>query len=159
MGFIHMMDGDYQKARKQFEVAEPRYWDRASWRAAIEKDSGLGCTIANTMLHTGDEEMANDLLRVVITYLETELPNYVDDADRYNYTGCYAAVGDYDKALDAFEVSVDHGHYGFWWAWTQLPSFEPLRGNPRWEAGMTKIHERNAQQRENLARVRAQAQL
>ena len=159
LGFVHIMDGDYLKARQKLEIAEPRYWNRASWRAAIEKDSGLGCTIATTMLHTGDEEMANDLLRVVITYLETELPNYVDDADRFDYTGCYAAAGDYEKALDAFEVTVDHGHYQFWWAWTNFPTFEPLRGNPRWQAGLAKIHERNALQRENLARIRAQARL
>jgi TolB-like protein len=159
LGFIHMMDGDYIKARQKFEIAEPRYWNRANWRAAIEKDSGLGCTIATTMLHTGDEEMARDLLRVVINYLETELPNYVDDVDRFDYIGCYAAAGDYEKALDAFEVVVDHGHYQFWWAWTKFPTLEPLRGNPRWEAGLAKIQERNAQQRENLARIRAQAHL
>jgi TolB-like protein len=159
LGFIHMMDGDYIKARQKFKIAEPRYWNRANWRAAIEKDSGLGCTIATTMLHTGDEEMARDLLRVVINYLETELPNYVDDVDRFDYIGCYAAAGDYEKALDAFEVVVDHGHYQFWWAWTKFPTLEPLRGNPRWEAGLAKIQERNAQQRENLARIRAQAHL
>jgi tetratricopeptide (TPR) repeat protein len=159
LGFVHIMNGDYQKARQKFEIAEPRYWNRASWRAAIEKDSGLGCTVATTMMHTGDEEMGNDLLRMVISYLETELPNYIEDADRYDYTGCYAAAGDYEKALDAFEITVDHGHYGFWWAWINFPTFEPLRGNPRWEAGMAKIHERNAQQRENLARIQAQAQL
>jgi TolB-like protein/Tfp pilus assembly protein PilF len=159
LGYINIMDGDYIKARKEFEIAEPRYWNRASWRAAIEKDSGLGCTIATTMLHTGDEEMAIDLLRVIITYLETELPSYIDHADRYNYVGCYAAAGDYEKALDAFEVSVDHGHYQFWWAWTKFPTLEPLRGNPRWEAGLAKIHERNASQRENLARIREEGRL
>ena len=159
VGFIHIMDGDYIKARQDFEIAEPRYWNRASWRAAIEKDSGLGCTIATTMMRTGDEEMAIDLLRVVINYLETELPNYIDHADRYNYAGCYAAAGDYEKALDAFELSVDHGHYQFWWAWSKSPIFEPLRGNPRWEAGLATIQERNARQRENLARIRAEARL
>jgi TolB-like protein len=159
LGFIYIMEGDYIKARQKYEIAEPRYWDRTSWRAAIEKDSGLGCTIATTMLHTGDEKMAQDLLRVVINYLETELPNYVDDVDRFDYVGCYAAAGDYEKALDFFEIAIDHGHYGFWWGWSKFPTLEPLRGNPRWEAGLAKIHERNAQQRENLARIQAQARL
>jgi len=159
IAYLHIMDGDYDKARQKLEIVEPRYWNRASWRAAIEKNSGLGCTVANTMLHTGDEEMARDLLRVIITYMETELPNYLDDVDRFVNIGCYAAAGDYEKALDAFEVQVDHGHYQFWWSWTKSPDLKPLRGNPRWEAAMAKIHERNADQRENLARIREQARL
>ena len=159
MAYMHIMDGDYDKARQKLEIVEPRYWNRASWRAAIEKDSGLGCTIANTMLHTGDEEMAHDLLRVVITYMETELPNYLDDADRFINIGCYVAVGELEKALDAFEVQVDHGHYAFWWSWMNAPMVKPLHGNPRWEAAMAKIHKRNAQQREILARMREGARL
>lgn len=159
IGFIHIMNGDYVNARESLKIVEPRYWDRTSWRAAIEKDAGLGCNIALTMLNTGDEEMARDLLRSIITYMEIELPNYVDDVDRFNYVGCYAAAGDYEKALDVFEVQVDHGHYSFWWTWTRFSALEPLWGNPRWEAGLAKIHERNARQRENLARMRAGTRL
>ena len=159
IGFINIMNGDYVKARDSLEIVEPRYWDRTSWRSAIEKDAGLGCNIAITMLHTGDEEMARDLLRSIITYLETELPNYVDDVDRFNYIGCYAAAGDYEKALDVFDVQVDHGHIDFWWTYTKFPAYEPLQGNPRWEAGMATIRERIARQRENLALIRTRTRL
>jgi hypothetical protein len=70
-----------------------------------------------------------------------------------------AAVGDYEKALKAFEVLGDNGFYQFWWAWSKFPIYEPLRGDPRWEAGMVKIQDRNAQQRENLARTQTQTEL
>ncbi len=159
LAYINLIQGDYAKAREFFERGAPLYWDRSSWRDAIGKDKSLGCSIADTMMHTGDGQMGHELLGVIISYVETELPRYVDYPERFGYFGCHVIAGDYEKALDGFEKMVEGGFYEGWWAWSQLPEFEPLRGNPRWQAGLAKIQKRNEQQREKLALKRAQAQL
>ena len=92
----------------------------------------------------------HDLLSMTISYLENELPAYVDHADAYDQA-CYAVVGDFEKALQSLERNLEHGHIGGWWFWSQLPQMEPLRGDPRFEAIMLAIREKVAAQRANLA--------
>jgi tetratricopeptide (TPR) repeat protein len=156
-GFLHTLDGDYEKARTAFEMAEPRFFDRSTFRAAIEQQVGQGCLNAWLIMRTGDPELGQELLEMTIRYLEDELPRYIDHADRFGYAGCYLAQGDTQKALDAFETQVEHGHYSGWWIFTKLPWFEPLRGEPRFEAALQTIRDRMAVQRENLARLDAAA--
>lgn len=156
-GFLHTLDGNYEKARAAFEIAEPRFFDRSTFRAAIEQQANQGCLNAWLMMRTGDPELGQELLGMTIRYLEDELPTYVDHADRFGMAGCYLARGDTEKALDAFETTVAHGHYSGWWIFTSLPWFEPLKGEPRFEAALQRVRGRMAEQRENLARLDAAA--
>ena len=89
--------------------------------------------------------------------MENELPNYVDHADRFGIQGCYLAAGDLEKALTAIETSFDHGHINGWWIASKLPLWEPLRGNPRFEAAFERVRQRTSAQRENLARIDSEA--
>ena len=157
IGFLHIMSGDYKLAREAFEIAEPRFYDRSAFRAAIEQQTSQGCTNAWIMMHTGDEEMGEELLDMTIKYLEEELPQYIDHADRFGYELCYVLQGDIEKSLQAFETRVAHGHISGWWFFSQAPWFEPLRGEPRFEAALQQIRDRVALQRENLARMDAAA--
>jgi TolB-like protein len=156
-GFLHTLDGDYRKARASFELAEPRFFDRLTFRAAIEQQSTQGCLNAWLMMRTGDEELGRELLDMTIAYIEDELPQYVDHADRFDFTGCYLASGDNEKAISAFETWADHGHISGWWINTNLPWFEPIRGEPRFEAAMQSIRDRMATQKEKLAQIDAEA--
>jgi TolB-like protein/Tfp pilus assembly protein PilF len=156
-GFLHTLNGDYFKAREAFTIAEPRFFERASFRAAIEQQTTQGCLNAWIMMRTGDQSLGEELLGMTIDYIENELPQYMEHADRFGYPGCYLASGDHAKALDAFETQVAHGHIGGWWVNTRMPWFEPLRGEPRFEAALQSIRDRMAVQRENLARMEAQA--
>lgn len=157
IGFLHIASGDYQQARAAFEIAEPRFFDRSTFRAAIEQRTTQGCVHAWIMMHTDDEDMGQELLDMTIKYLEDELPQYIDHADRFGYAGCYLARGDIEQSLRAFETQVAHGHISGWWLQTRMPWFEPLRGEPRFEAALQQIRDRVALQRENLARIDAKA--
>ena len=157
IGFLHLMSGDYQQAREAFEIAEPYFADRSTFRMAIEQQTSQGCTVGWLMMRTGDEDMGQELLDMTIKYLEDELPRYIDHADRNNYAGCYIVRGDIEKSLAAFETQVAHGHISGWWLQTRLPWYDPLRGEPRFEAALQQIRDRVAMQRENLARMDSEA--
>lgn len=152
LAYIYMVAGNFEKAREAFEIAEPRFFDRSQWRDAIELNLGQGCGAALVLMRTGDETLGRDLLNMTTTYLETELPGYLEHAELYDQ-GCYAVAGDIQKALESLEQNVAHGHYSGWWLWTQLPQFEPLRGQPRFEAVMQTIRERGDAMRARLAAV------
>jgi len=156
-GWVYLLNRDYQKARQSFSIADPRYFDRSTWRTAIEQNPGGGCSMAFIMSRTGEEKLSNDLLNMTLSYLENELPNYVEHADRYPYGSCYLMAGEFDKALDQLEKTIAHGHYGGWWMWSNLSLFDPLRGTERFEAMMQKIQEVAAVQRASLARMELEA--
>lgn len=156
-GWVHLLNNDYQKARQSFSIAFPRFFDRTTWRSGIEEDPSTGCFMAYVMSRSGDEALSVDLLNMTLSYLENELPNYIDHADRYFYAGCYLMTGDLEKTMDQMEISLAHGHYGGWWIRSNLPLFDPLRGTERFEALMQTIRDTAASQRANLARMELEA--
>jgi TolB-like protein len=156
-GWVHLLNNDYQSARRSFSIAYPKYFDRTTWRSAIELNPSDGCFMAYVMLRSGDEALSEDLVQMTLSYLENELPNYIDHADRYFYEGCYLMKGDLEKVMDLMETSIAHGHHSSWWIWSNLPLFDPLRGTERYEALMHGIRERAASQRANLARMELEA--
>jgi tetratricopeptide (TPR) repeat protein len=158
-GFMYLIQGELEKAKSAFRIAEPRFFDRATWRAAIEQQNSQGCINAWLLMQTGEEALGQSLLDMTLAYMEVELPNYIAHADRYGYMPCYLAKGDLNKALESLETTVEHGHYGGWWLWTTVPLWEPLRGEPRFEAALQSIRDRVAIQRENLRRMEAEATL
>ncbi len=158
-GWVSLLNQDYQKAQQAFLISQPRYFNRSTWRAAIEADPGSGCMMAYVMSRNGEEALGADLVRMTLSYLENELPNHIEHADRYPYEACYLLEGDYDKAMDSLEITFEHSHYSGWWLWTKLPLYEPLRGSERFEALMQKFHAKAAEQRANLALLEAEARL
>jgi len=156
-GYLYTMTGDYPRAREAFQVAEPGFFDRATLRAAIERNAGDACTVGWVLGRTGDAELGRALNEMALDYLVNELPRFIEHADLFAPEHCYLALGDTGKALAAFETAVAHGHYSFWWINSRFPWFEPLRGEPRFEAAMQQIRDRVALQRGNLARMDAEA--
>jgi TolB-like protein/Tfp pilus assembly protein PilF len=155
--YINTLKRDYGAARESFEAAMPGVFDRAQWRTAIEQQPDDACFVGWVMMVTGDQQMGSDLARASLDYLQQELPGYIQHADRYSLDACYLALGEPDKALSAIETRVDHKHYGSWWFMRQMPLYEPLWGNPRFEAAMQKIQDDIAVQRANLAKMQTAA--
>ncbi|NIP17344.1 MAG: tetratricopeptide repeat protein [Xanthomonadales bacterium] len=155
-GWVHLFNGDYEKARESFRIAAPEFFERSTWRQAIELNPDGGCIMAYIMRLTGDEEAGRRLLQMTLAYLENELPNYVAHADRYGFEFCYMVSGDHEAALDALETSVAHGHYGGWWLMSRLSLFDPLRGDPRFEAVEQQLSDMATRQRASLAQWEAQ---
>ena len=155
--YTNLLKRDYQAAREEFEGAIPRLFDRAQWRAAIEERPDDGCIVGWLMTRTGDEQLGSDLIRTALDYLEQEAPRYMQHADRYSIEGCYVALGETDRALAAIETRIDHGHWAFSWTLRKMPLYEPLWGEPRFEAAMQKIQDGIAIQRTNLADMQTAA--
>jgi len=156
-GYVNTLKTDYEAARLAFQTAMPGMFDREQWRAAIEKRPDDGCFVGWIMVLTGDEQLGGDLVRTSLDYLEQELPRYVEHADRYSVEACYMALGDMDKALSAIETRVSHGHWAQWWFMRKMPLYEPLWGEPRFEAAMQKIEDGLVVQRANLAETETAA--
>jgi len=156
-GYVNALKTDYAAARQAFQTGIPGMFDREQWRAAIEESPDDGCIVGWIMLLTGDEQMGGDLVRTSLDYLEQELPRYVEHADRYSVEACYMALGETDRALSAIETRVSHGHWGQWWFIRKMPLYEPLWGDPRFEATMQVIEDGIAVQRARLARTETAA--
>ena len=110
-------------------------------------------------MQTGDATMGAELLTTTLSYLEDELPAYIEHADRFGAEWCYVVQGDNEKALATIETQVEHGHLAGWYFWRKHPEMEPLWGAPRFEEAMQRVAEELARQRENLSRMKAEAGL
>jgi hypothetical protein len=152
-----MLNGDYEEALEANLRGEPRFGDRAQWGAAIQQQTNQACDVGWLMIRTGDEAQGMALIEQTLEYLQIELPQYTEHADRFAPDACLLAKGELDAALSAFETRVAHGHIGFWWIETRLPWNEPLRGTPRFEAALQQIEARIAEQRARLEQTKAQA--
>jgi len=150
--YINTLKGDYVAASEAFESAYPGLFDRAQWPTAIAEHSGDGCIVGWVLMRAGDASLGKDLIRATMGYLEQELPRYVQHADRFGLDACHVALGDNESALAAIETRVDHNHWGQWWFWRRAPMFEPLWGEPRFEAALQRIQDDLAVQRANLQR-------
>jgi hypothetical protein len=157
-GWVYLLNKDYQNSRRAFAIAHPKFFDQGTWRAAIEKSPSDGCFMAYVMSMTGDEELAAGLVNMSISYLENELPNHVQHADRYFSEACYLLSGEPEKFLGQLTTTFEHGHYGGWWIWSKLPMFEPVRGTEEFESFMHNVREETARQRANLASWQADAE-
>jgi TolB-like protein len=155
IGYINAMKGDFPAARQAFEIAEPRFFDPEQWRAAIETLPEDACFAGILLLRTGDEELGQQLLERSVDYLQNELPRYIEHADRYDVESCLLALGRKEAALAGIETRVSHGHLHQWWLWRRWPSYEPLWGDPRFEALMAGIEQDIAAQRARLIETAA----
>ncbi len=155
MGYINAVKGNYTAARQAFEIGEPRFFDSGQWQTAIEEDPDDACFAGMLLLRTGDEALGQQLLVRSLGYLQNELPQFIDHADRYDVETCLLELGQTEAALAAIETRVSHGHLGGWWLWRRWPSYEPLRGDPRFEALMDGVEQNMAAQRARLVETAA----
>ena len=157
LGYLNLLKRDYPAALDAFESAIPGLFDRAKWSAAIEERPDDGCIVGWAMQLTGDAQMGVELVRTSLDYLEQDLPRFVRHADRYWIDACYLAVGETEKAMRSIDTRISHEHFGGWlWA-RKLSIYEPLWGDPRFEAAMQTVEDAMAVQRANLAQMETAA--
>jgi TolB-like protein/Tfp pilus assembly protein PilF len=151
-GYLYNHMREFDRARTSWEISDPEFFDRARWREGIEDKVDHGCLVADILIRTGDEEMGLDLLKQSIDYMENELPQYVEHADRWPADLCYLALGEPDKAMAAIEQRLEHGHGWSWFFMRKEPQYEPLWGTPRFEAVWQEIQNDLVAQRKRAAK-------
>jgi hypothetical protein len=147
--------GDYPAARAALLNAEPGLLDPASWPAFIEVYKNQACMAGWVLLRSGDEQSGLGLLTRSVEYLDGTLPQYIEDSYRYSSAPCHIALGSREPALAALEASFAHGRYGAWQLLRRWPLFEPLWGDPRFEAALQQAEQASARQREEVFRMEA----
>lgn len=156
-GYINTLKGDYPAAIEAMRRAHPNYFDRSTWRKALQEDAGDGCMVSWLMTVSNQAEMGADLARATLAYITEELPRYIDHSDRYGGADCYLVLGETEQALARIETNMgpEHRHYGGWWFLQRAPSFEPLWGEPRFEAVMAQVDAEMTRQRQRVEEMLA----
>jgi TolB-like protein len=147
--------GDYPAARAALLSAEPGLLDPASWPAFIQVYKDQACMAGWVLMRTGDEQSGQGLLAQGVEYLDGALPQYIEDPYRYSAAPCHIALGSRESALAALEASFAHGRYGAWQLLRRWPLYEPLWGDPRFEAALQQAEQTAARQREEVVRMEA----
>jgi len=147
--------GDYPAAREALLGAEPRLLDPSSWPGFIQEQKEMACVAGWVLARTGDEQTGLALLNQGTEYLDHTLPRYIEDTSRYNVATCHVAMGSRERALDALEMRFAHGHYADWQLLRRWPLYEPLWGDPRFEAALGQAEQAIARQREEVIRLEA----
>ena len=116
-----------------------------------------GRAISLAVLHQakGDEQAAGILLAKTLQALDTVESVYVPPAR----VAIYAIQGDVDRALGQLRKLVDAGWRGGWWRLEREPIYEPLWGEPEFQALMDKIRADMATQLERVREMERNGEL
>ena len=152
--------GDYEHVRETLLKIEPRYLDPAQWSDLLNEGSNDACWIGLTLIRTGDEQLGRELLSYAINYWEQTAPLYIQHADRYPSSECYAYLGEVEKSLDTLEISLEHQHVlRNWLGIAANPELRMIQEHPRFAAMDEKARAELKRQREHLAQLEAEASL
>ena len=101
-------------------------------------------------MNTGDEDLGRQLLQQSTVYLQETLPSAIEHADRYAPEICDLTAGDTDKALQSIETQLAHNHLFGWDMFHQLPMYDLIRFEPRYQAVLQERERRIAAQRKAI---------
>jgi tetratricopeptide (TPR) repeat protein len=116
-----------------------------------------GAAISLAVLHQakGDEPAAGNLLAKTLQTLDTVESVYVPPAR----VAIYAIQGDVDRAIGQLRKLVDAGWRGGWWRLEREPIYEPLWGEPEFQAIMDEIRVDMAIQLERVREMERNGEL
>ncbi len=147
VAMLMLANGDLAEAREIYLEADPEWMNPEVWERLVDNDPTSACLIAWTLTQTGEETLGASLLDQTLAFMTT-LPGLVEHADIWNAQFCYLAAGDTEKALTLIETQLAHNHLDSWNIYDQLPMYEQIRHEPRYQAAMTERERRLAIQRE-----------
>ena len=154
-GAVEMLFGDEERARELFLAANPGWLDPTQWERLIQENYRYPCMFSWILMNTGDKELGADLLRQTTIFLDETLPAAMQHAHALNPEICYLTSGDTEKALDAIELALDHGHLYWRDLIFRMPMYDQIRDEPRFQAVVEERERRIAIQREAVAQMDA----
>ena len=155
---LELAHGDPVAARRIFLTAEPDWIDPEAWARLADRDPSTACLVAWTFAKTGDEALGTALLDQTLVFFDA-LPGLVEHVDSWNPQFCYLMAGDNEKALASIETQLAHNHLTWWKTADELPMYEQIRFEPRYQAAMAEHDRRIAVQREAVDQMTAEAGL
>jgi hypothetical protein len=123
----------------------------------IERTSTHGCVVSWLLMHTGEQDMGSALLQKTITFMDKTLPAAIEHSDRQSPELCYLTSGDVEKALQSIETQLSHNHLWGWDITHQLPMYDLIRFDPRYQAALAERAQRIDVMREAIAEIDAEA--
>jgi len=157
LGFMALTQGDVQRSLEIYLSADPGWLDSNQWQTLIERITTHSCAVSWLLSNTGKQDLGSALLKQTITFLDETLPAAVEHSDIRNPEICYLAAGNTEKALQSIETQLTHNHLWGWDIWHQMPMYDPIRFEPRYQAAMTERERRISVQREAISAIDAEA--
>jgi len=148
LGLIALAQGDIQLSREIYLSGEPGWLEPDQWPALIDSRFRGGCIVAWLFMNTGDQELGAALLQQTTAYIEDSLPLVTEHPDQWFPELCYLTAGDTEKALLSIETQLAHNHLTNWYIYHQMPMYDQIRHEPRYQAAWAEHERRIAVQRE-----------
>jgi len=161
LGSIALAQGDIQLSREIYLSTEPRWLEPDQWPALMGSDfwgNQTGCIVAWLFLNTGDQDLGTALLQQATAYIEDSLPLVTEHPDQPFPETCYLTAGDTEEALLSIETQLAHNHLIDWYIVHQMPMYDQIRHEPRYQAAWAERERRISVQRENVEKMAADTQ-
>jgi len=161
LGLIALAQGDIQLSREIYLSVEPRWLEPDQWPGLMGSDfwgNQTGCIVAWLFLNSGDQELGTALLEQTTAYIEDSMPLLTEHHDRFFPETCYLTAGDTEKALLSIETQLAHTHLIDWYIVHQMPMYDQIRHEPRYQAAWAEHERRLSVQRENVEKMAAETQ-
>ena len=158
---IALAQGDIQLSREIYLSVEPRWLEPDQWPGLMGTDfwgNQTGCLVAWLFLNSGDQELGTALLEQTTAYVENSMPLLTEHHDGYFPETCYLTAGDTEKALLSIETQLAHNHLADWYIVHQMPMYDLIRHEPRYQAVFAERERRISVQRENIEKMAAETQ-
>jgi len=158
LGVTALAQGDIQLSREIFLAAEPRWLEPEQWPGLMGTDfwgNQTGCLVAWLFLNSGNQELGTALLEQTTAYVENSMPLLSEHHDGFFPETCYLTAGDTEKALLSIETQLAHNHLTNWYLVHQMPMYDQIRHEPRYQAVLAERERRISIQRENIEKMAA----
>jgi len=157
MGFVALILGDNIQARELYLSARPGWLEPDQWPELIHTDRSHSCIVAWTLINTGDGKLGQQLLQQSMLYFDETLPSMTEHPDLYHRVVCYLTAGDAEKALQSIETQLAHNHLYDWVINHQLPMYDLIRHEPRYQAALAERKRLIKIQRDTIAAMDVEA--
>jgi hypothetical protein len=158
VAFLAFGQGDLQLSRKIYLTSDPGWLEPGQWPELVESSRSDACNVAWLFLNTGDQELGTALLQQATAYIEDSLPLVTEHPDQSFPETCYLTAGDTEKALLSIETQLAHNHLTDWYIVHQMPMYDQIRHEPRYQAVLAERERRISVQRENIEKMAADTQ-
>jgi tetratricopeptide (TPR) repeat protein len=143
--------GQYQKIAEYIDTGWPDLADLESAYPSGGDGYGLMLDIAGAYARVGDEARFEEAMQRVRSAHDRDALQYALDTDLLrNEARYHALLGDVDRAIGYLEQAVDRNFFFSAPLHVIWPDLEPLRGDPRYEALLTRLHEKTEAERAEL---------